>query len=112
MQITTFNTMNEALSKLRSGLSYDLLIGATVDVLGQLIESKLVQPLNQSYIPNITQAWPDFTSPFYDQGYAVHGAVHDLHDRDRLAQGPGGREPVRDAQPVGDALAGDCALPS
>ena len=69
VEITTFNTMNEAMSKLRSGLSYDLLIGATVDVLGQLIDSKLVQPLNHSYIPNITQAWPDFTNPFYDQGW-------------------------------------------
>jgi spermidine/putrescine transport system substrate-binding protein len=69
VQITTFNTMNEALSKLRSGLSYDLLVGATVDVLGQLVGTKLVQPLNHSYIPNITQAWPDFTNPFYDQGW-------------------------------------------
>jgi spermidine/putrescine transport system substrate-binding protein len=69
VQITTFNTMNEALSKLRAGLSYDVLVGATVDVLGQLIESKLVQPLNHSYIPNISQAWPDFTNPFYDQGW-------------------------------------------
>jgi spermidine/putrescine transport system substrate-binding protein len=67
VQVTTFNTMNEAVSKLRSGLSYDLLIGATVDVLGQLIEGQLVQPLNQSYLPNISQAWPDYTNPFYDQ---------------------------------------------
>jgi spermidine/putrescine transport system substrate-binding protein len=67
VQVTTFNTMNEALSKLRSGLSYDILIGATVDVLGQLIEGKLVQPLNQSYIPNISQAWDDYINPFYDQ---------------------------------------------
>ena len=66
VQITTFNTMNEALSKLRSGLSYDLLVGATVDTLGQLVGTKLVQPLNHSYIPNITQAWPDFQNPFYD----------------------------------------------
>ena len=69
VQITTFNTMNEALSKLRSGLSYDLLVGATVDTLGQLVGTKLVQPLNHSYIPNIAQAWPDFTNPFYDQGW-------------------------------------------
>jgi spermidine/putrescine transport system substrate-binding protein len=69
VQITTFNTMDEALSKLRSGLSFDVLIGATVDVLGQLIESKLVRPLNHSYIPNITQAWPDFANPFYDRGW-------------------------------------------
>ena len=69
VEITTFNTMNEAIAKLRSGLSFDILMGATVDVLGQLIESKLVQPLNHSYIPNITQAWPDFTNPFYDQAW-------------------------------------------
>ena len=66
-QVTTFNTMDEALSKLRSGLSFDLLIGATVDVLGQLIEGQLAQPLNHSYLPNIEQAWSDFTNPFYDQ---------------------------------------------
>jgi spermidine/putrescine transport system substrate-binding protein len=69
VQITTFNTMNEALSKLRSGLSYDVLVGATVDTLGQLIQSRLLQPLNHSYIPNITQAWPDFSNPFYDRGW-------------------------------------------
>ena|SRR5579875_82195 len=69
VQITTFNTMDEALSKLRNGLTFDVLVGATVDVLGQLIESRLVQPLNHSYIPNITQAWPDFSNPFYDRGW-------------------------------------------
>ena len=69
VELTTFNTMNEALSKLRSGLSFDVFMGVTVDVLGQLIESKLVQPLNHSYIPNISQAWPDFTNPFYDRGW-------------------------------------------
>jgi spermidine/putrescine transport system substrate-binding protein len=67
VEVTTFNTMNEALSKLRSGLKFDVLMGATIDVLGDLIESKLIQPLNHSYIPNITQAWPDFQNPYYDQ---------------------------------------------
>src|SRR5277367_4190821 len=34
VQITTFNTMDEAMSKLRNAnLSFDILIGATVDVL-------------------------------------------------------------------------------
>jgi len=69
VQLTTFNTMNEALAKLRSGLSFDVLVGATPDVLGQLIEGQLAQPLNHSYIPNISQAWPDYTSPFYDVGW-------------------------------------------
>ena len=69
VEVTTFNTMNEALSKLRSGLKFDVLMGATVDVLGDLIESKLIQPLNHSYIPNIHQAWPDFSNPYYDRGW-------------------------------------------
>jgi spermidine/putrescine transport system substrate-binding protein len=69
VQLTTFNTMDEALSKLRNGLAFDVFMGVTVDVLGQLIESKLIQPLNHSYIPNIAQAWPDFTNPFYDRGW-------------------------------------------
>ncbi len=69
VEVTTFNTMNEALAKLRSGLSFDVFMGVTVDTLGQLIETKLIQPLNHSYIPNIAQAWPDFTNPFYDQGW-------------------------------------------
>ncbi len=85
VQVTTFNTMNEALAKLRSGLKFDVLMGATVDVLGDLIESKLIQPLNHSYIPNITQAWPDFRESVLRPGLAVHGAVHHLHHRHRLA---------------------------
>jgi len=68
VQVTTFNTMSEALAKLSSGqVNFDVFMGVTVDVLGQVIEQKLIQPLNHSYIPNIAQAWPDFTNPFYDQ---------------------------------------------
>jgi spermidine/putrescine transport system substrate-binding protein len=69
VQVTTFNTMDEAMSKLRGGLQFDVLMGLTVDELGQVIEGKLARPLNHSYIPNITQAWSDFTNPFYDQGW-------------------------------------------
>jgi spermidine/putrescine transport system substrate-binding protein len=69
VQVTTFNTMNEALSKLRSGLTFDVLVGATPDVLGQIVMGQLAQPLNHSYIPNISQAWPDYTDPFYDKGW-------------------------------------------
>jgi spermidine/putrescine transport system substrate-binding protein len=69
VEVTTFNTMNEALAKLRAGLKFDVLMGATIDVLGDLIEGKLIQPLNHSYIPNITQAWTDFQNPYYDLGW-------------------------------------------
>ncbi len=67
VQVTTFNTMSEAMSKLRTEqVKFDVFI-PTIDVLGTLIESRILRPLNHSYIPNIHQAWPDFTNPFYDQ---------------------------------------------
>ena len=66
VEVTTFQNMDEALAKLRSGqLNFDVFF-PTVDVMAQLVYGKLIQPLNHSYIPNITQAWPDFTNPFYD----------------------------------------------
>ncbi len=68
-QLTTFNTMQEALAKLATGnLQMDVFF-PTIDALGQLVASKLIRPLNHSYIPNIANAWPDFRNPFYDQGW-------------------------------------------
>ena len=69
VELTTFNTMDEALAKLRSGqFEFDVFV-PTVDVIGQLVASKLISPLNHSYIPNITQAWSVFQNPFYDQSW-------------------------------------------
>ena len=66
VQLTTFQNMDDAIAKLRSGqLSFDVFF-PTVDYMGPLVEAKLIQPLNHSYIPNIAQAWPDFKNPFYD----------------------------------------------
>ena len=66
VEVTTFQNMDAALAKLRSGqLNFDVFF-PTVDVMAQLVYGKLIQPLNHSYIPNIAQAWPDFTNPFYD----------------------------------------------
>jgi spermidine/putrescine transport system substrate-binding protein len=66
VEVTTFQNMDAALAKLRSGqLNFDVFF-PTVDVMAQLVYGKLIQPLNHSYIPNISQAWPDFTNPFYD----------------------------------------------
>lgn len=67
--LTTFNTMEEAIAKLGSGqFKFDVFF-PTVDVLGQLIEAKMIRPLNHSYIPNMANAWPDYQNPFYDQGW-------------------------------------------
>jgi len=69
VELTTFNTMTEAIAKLRSGqFDFDVFV-PTVDVLGQLIGAKIIRPLNHTYIPNISQAWPQYTSPFYDQSW-------------------------------------------
>ena len=66
VELTTFNTMTEAISKLRSGqFDFDVFV-PTVDVLGPLVAGKIIQPLNHTYIPNISQAWTEFTNPFYD----------------------------------------------
>jgi spermidine/putrescine transport system substrate-binding protein len=70
VEITTFNTMTEALAKLSSGqVNFDLFMGVTADVIGKAVAEKLIQPLNHSYIPNITQAWREYQNPFYDQGW-------------------------------------------
>ena len=67
--LTTFNTMEEAIAKLGSGqLKFDVFF-PTVDVLGQLVAAKMIRPLNQSYIPNMANTWPDYRNPFYDQGW-------------------------------------------
>jgi spermidine/putrescine transport system substrate-binding protein len=69
VQLTTFNTMTEAIAKLQTGeIPFDVFF-PTVDVIGQLVEGKLIQPLNHSYIPNISQTWSEFTNPFYDQDW-------------------------------------------
>jgi spermidine/putrescine transport system substrate-binding protein len=66
VELTTFQNMDDAMSKLRSGqLNFDIFF-PTADVMGELVYEKLIQPINHSYIPNISQAWPDFTDPFYD----------------------------------------------
>jgi spermidine/putrescine transport system substrate-binding protein len=67
--LTTFNTLSEAMAKLGSGqLNFDIFF-PEIDVLGQLVQAKMIRPLNHSYIPNITNAWSDYRNPFYDQGW-------------------------------------------
>ncbi len=67
--LTTYNTMEEAISKLASGqLKFDVFF-PTVPVLGQLVAAKLIRPLNHSYIPNMTNVWRDYRNPFYDQAW-------------------------------------------
>jgi len=69
VKLSTFDNMDEAITKIRSGqVDFDVFF-PTVDVLGKLIEFKFLRPLNQSYIPNISQVWSELQDPFYDQGW-------------------------------------------
>jgi len=68
VEITTFTTQDEAIAKLRtSGTDFDLYF-PTPDILAKIVAGKLLQPLNHSYLPNLTNAWPQLQDPFYDQG--------------------------------------------
>jgi spermidine/putrescine transport system substrate-binding protein len=78
-RITTFQNMDEALTKMRQGqLAADVFF-PTTDTFGKLIYAKLLQPLNRSYIPNLEKnVWPQLHSPYYDQGsrYSVPYVVY------------------------------------
>lgn len=66
---TTFNNMAEAVQKMSTGQVADVFF-PTVDQLSKLVYGKLLQPLNQSYVPNLpANMWPSFQNTFYDQGW-------------------------------------------
>jgi spermidine/putrescine transport system substrate-binding protein len=66
VELSTFNNMDEALGKIqKGGLDFDIFF-PTVDVLGKLVETKYLRPINQSYITNLGNVWTELRSPFYD----------------------------------------------
>ncbi len=69
IELSTFNDTEEALSKIASGsLEYDLYY-PSYDQIGKLVASGLARPLNQDYLPHISNCWEQFVNPFYDQGW-------------------------------------------
>jgi spermidine/putrescine transport system substrate-binding protein len=68
VRVSTFDNMDEALAKIRSGqVDFDVFF-PTVDVLGKLVEFKFLRPINHSYLSNLENVWPELQSPFYDRG--------------------------------------------
>ena len=67
VELTTFNTMDEAIAKISSGaVDFDVFF-PTVDRLGRLTLAKQLQPLNHTYLPNLEKTiWPTLRDPFYD----------------------------------------------
>src|SRR5262249_9212020 len=70
VRLTTFKSMHEAIATMTSSPTrFDVFVGVPIAMLGTLIGSNLIQPLNHTYIPNISQAWQFFSNPFYDQNW-------------------------------------------
>lgn len=78
VQLTTFNDVEQGLSKIQSGqFNFDVYF-PEVDILPQLIEGKFLRRLNHSYIPNMDNLWKSYLSPWYDVGaqYTVPYTVY------------------------------------
>lgn len=78
VELTTFATMDEAIAKLSSGATDFDVFFPTPDRLSRLALGQVLQPLNKDYIPNLSNMWPTFQDPFYDQGaqYTVPYTVY------------------------------------
>ena len=68
IEVSTFNDGDEAITKLRSGVDFDI-YNANYTEISRLVTGGLLRPLNHSYIGNIDNVWPTFTNPWYDQGW-------------------------------------------
>lgn len=78
VRISTFNSTDDALATIRDGgVDFDVYT-PSYDQIGRLVTGGLIRPLNHSYIPNITNVWPQFSNPWYDGGwrYSVPYSVY------------------------------------
>lgn len=67
-QLTTFASIDEALNKVASGaITPDVWVPDSEHIY-QLAQSKLIQPVNHSYIPNLDTVIPAAADPWYDTG--------------------------------------------
>ena len=69
VEITTFTTDDEAITKIASGaIDVDLHHSAATDTLFKLVDSGLIQPLNKTYLTNIGNVVASLRDPYYDKG--------------------------------------------
>jgi spermidine/putrescine transport system substrate-binding protein len=67
VEYTTFYNMETAIERMRTGeLDVDVFF-PVIDYLPRMVAAKLLQPLNRSYMPNMSNLWSSIQSPFYDQ---------------------------------------------
>ena len=102
VQISTFTTLDEAVAKIESqAVQYDLFCPETPD-LEQLVVGKLLRAAEPRLHPQPRgQRLADPGQPLVRLRQPVHGPVHRLHDRLRLAQRQAaGLQPRELRQPV------------
>ena len=67
-EYTSFYNADEAIRKLRTKAGRFDVFFPPLDQTPKCIAGRLLQPLNHDYLPNRANVWPNFLSPFYDQG--------------------------------------------
>jgi spermidine/putrescine transport system substrate-binding protein len=69
VELTTFDSMDQCITRLAThGVAPDV-SDITPDRLDQCVAGKLIKPINKDYIPNLqANVWPSLHSPFYDVG--------------------------------------------
>ena len=68
VDITIFDSMDDAVSKLQANTARFDITNVSPDRLGSLVATGHLQPLNRSYIPNFSNLWTSVQDPFYDKG--------------------------------------------
>jgi spermidine/putrescine transport system substrate-binding protein len=68
VQLTTFDSMGEAITRLASGAVKVDATNLVPDRVAQMAAGKMLRPLNHDYIPNLKNAFKASADPFYDQG--------------------------------------------
>jgi spermidine/putrescine transport system substrate-binding protein len=68
VQLTTFDSMDQAITRLASGAVHVDATNITPDRVAQAVAGKLLRPLNHDYIPNLKNAFKASADPFYDKG--------------------------------------------
>jgi spermidine/putrescine transport system substrate-binding protein len=78
VEITSFDSMDDAVSKLQANTAHFDISNVSPDRIGTLVATEDLQPINHSYIPNLTNLWQSLRSPFYDVGnrYSIPYTVY------------------------------------
>jgi spermidine/putrescine transport system substrate-binding protein len=67
-QVSNFASIDEALNKIESGAVKADVWVPDPDRMLQMVEAKLIQPINHSYVPNLSTVIPAAADPWYDKG--------------------------------------------